>query len=92
MLEMHLRQPKFTYSAFEEYQSLKKKGFTICLSKQKRTRRTDSDKLLRDKVFNITKNPKYDGYQRLLASVTYKFLDKKASGISIQMRICQSSF
>ena len=25
-------------------------------------RRTTSDKVLRDKAFNITKNPKYDGY------------------------------
>ena len=27
-------------------------------------RRTASDKVLRDKAFNIAKNPKYDGYQR----------------------------
>ena len=33
------------------------------------TRRTASDKILRDKVFNITKNQKYDGCQRGLASV-----------------------
>ena len=26
------------------------------------TRRTDSDKVLRDKAFNIAKNPRYDGY------------------------------
>ena len=25
-------------------------------------RRTTSDKVLRDKAFNIAKNPKYDGY------------------------------
>ena len=30
-------------------------------------RRTAADKVLRDKVFNIAKNPKYDGYQRRLA-------------------------
>ena len=39
-------------------------------------RRTTSDKVLRDKVFNIAKNPKYDGYQRGLASMVYKFLIK----------------
>ena len=33
------------------------------------TRRTASDKILRDKAFNIAKNPKYDGYQRDLASI-----------------------
>ena len=32
-------------------------------------RRTASDKVLRDKAFNIAKNPKYDGYQRRLASM-----------------------
>ena len=32
-------------------------------------RRTASDKILRDKAFNIAKNPKYDGYQRGLASI-----------------------
>ena len=30
------------------------------------TKKTDSDKILRDKAFNIAKNPKYDGYQREL--------------------------
>ena len=40
-------------------------------------RRTVSDKLLGDKAFNIAKNPKYDGYQRRLASMVYKYFDKK---------------
>ena len=40
-------------------------------------RRTFSDKFLRDKAFNIAKNPKYDGYKRRLASMVYKFFDKK---------------
>ena len=44
------------------------------------TGRTASDKILRDKSFKIAKNPKYDGYQRGLASNVYKFFDKKASG------------
>ena len=34
-------------------------------------KRTGSVKVLRDKAFNIAKNPKYDGYQRGLASVVY---------------------
>ena len=33
------------------------------------TRRTTFDKVLRDKAFNIAKNPKYDGYQRGLVSM-----------------------
>ena len=39
-------------------------------------RRTASDKVLRDRAFNISKNPKYDGYQRGLTSMVYKFFDK----------------
>ena len=39
-------------------------------------RRTESDKVLRDKAFKIASNPKYDGYQRGLASLVYKFLIK----------------
>ena len=47
-------------------------------------RRTASDKVLRGKAFSIAKNPKYDGYQRGLASMVYKFFDKKSkvSGVA----------
>ena len=45
-------------------------------------RRTASDNVLRDKKFNIAKNPKYDGYQRGLASMVYKFFDKKSASLS----------
>ena len=48
------------------------------------SRRTNSDKILRDKAFNIAKNPKYDAYQRGLASMVYKFLDKKSSDSCIK--------
>ena len=47
------------------------------------TRRTASDKILRDKAFNIAKNPKYDGYQRGLASMAYSFFDKMSTESSI---------
>ena len=43
-------------------------------------RRTAANKILRNKAFSISKSPKYDGYQRGLASMVYKFLDKKTSG------------
>ena len=46
-------------------------------------KRTTSDKILRDKAFNIAKNPKYDGYQRGLASMVYKIFDKKSVGSGI---------
>ena len=42
-------------------------------------KRTQSDKVLRDKAFKIASDPKYDGYQRGLASMVYKFFDKKSS-------------
>ena len=45
---------------------------------------TASDKILRDKAFNIAKNPKYDGYQRGLSLVVYEFFDKKNSGSGIK--------
>ena len=41
--------------------------------------RTKSDKVLRDKAYNIASNPKYDGYQRGLASMVYKFFDKRST-------------
>ena len=34
-------------------------------------RRTASDKILRHKAFNFSKNPKYDGYQRGFVSMVY---------------------
>ena len=39
---------------------------------------------MRDKAFNITKNPIYDGYQRGLASMLFKFFDKKTSGGAVK--------
>ena len=44
------------------------------------TRRTASHKIIRDKTFDTAKNPKYDGYQRRLASLVYKFFNKTSSG------------
>ena len=44
---------------------------------------TASDKVLRDKTFNIAKNPKHDGYQRGLTSMVYKFFDKKSRGSGV---------
>ena len=50
-------------------------------------RRTASDKVLRDKAFNIAKNPKYDGYQRGRASMVYKFFNKKtANGSGVKLK------
>ena len=46
-------------------------------------KRTQSAKVLRDKAFKIANDPKYDGYQRGLASMVYKSFDKKFSGSGI---------
>ena len=43
-------------------------------------KRTVADKILRNRAFNIAKDPKHDGYQRGLASIVYKFFDKKSKG------------
>ena len=45
--------------------------------------RTEADKVLKDKAYNIASNPEYDGYQRGLASMVYKFFDKKSMGSGI---------
>ena len=50
-------------------------------------RRTQPDKVLKDKAFAIANNPKYDGYQRGLASMVYKFFDKISKGIGIKNEI-----
>ena len=46
-------------------------------------RRTQSDKVLRDKTFKIASNPKFNGYQRGLASMLYKIFDKKSAGSGV---------
>ena len=44
---------------------------------------TAADKGLRDKAFNIAKDPKYDGCQRGLASMVYKFFDETTAGSGV---------
>ena len=51
-------------------------------------RRTASDKILKDKAFNIAKNPKYDGYQRGLASMIINLLIK--SPLHLQINLYQA--
>ena len=47
-------------------------------------KRKQSDKVLKEKAFEIATIPKYDRYQRGLASMVYKFLDKKSKGTGIK--------
>ena len=104
MPEMHLKQPRFTYSAcgpftkskerIEKFMQTETTNFIykneldkacfqhdIAYSKSKDLLKiTQSDKGLRDKAFKIASDPKYDGYQRGLASMVYTFFDKKSKG------------
>ena len=114
MLEMHLKQPRFTYSACgpfpknkERIQRLKETGDPRYIYRNELdkayfqheiafgyfkdlARRIASDKVLRDKSFNIAKNPKYNGHQRGLASMFSKFFDGKAKGGSVKNEIKQN--
>ena len=104
MPEMHLRQPRFVYSACgpftrhkERIKKFKQTGDTRYIYRNELDKacfqhdsayadhkdlinRTKSDKVLRDKAYDIASNPEYDGYQRGLVSMVYKFFDKKSTG------------
>ena len=43
------------------------------------TKRTVADNILKNKAHDIAKDPKYDGYQRGLASMVYNFFDSKVA-------------
>ena len=43
-------------------------------------KRTSADEVFKNKAFNIAKNPKYDEFQRGLASMVYKVFDEKTKG------------
>ena len=103
MPEMHLRHPRFVYSACgpftrhkERIKKFKQTSDTRYIYRNELNKacfqhdsayadhkdlinRTKSDKVLRDKAYNIASNPKYDGYQRGLVSMVYKFFDKKSA-------------
>ena len=40
-------------------------------------KKTVSDKILKATAFEIAINPTYDGYQRWLAPIVYRFFDEK---------------
>ena len=44
-------------------------------------KRTESGKVLGNKAFKFTSNPTYDGYEKVLAAIVYKFFDKKSAAI-----------
>ena len=115
MPEMHLRQPRFVYSACGPFTRHKKRttkfkqtGDTSYIYRNELDKacfqhdsayadhkdllnRTKSDKVLRDKAYDTASNPEYDGYQRGLASMLYKFFDKKSMGSGIKKDTTKST-
>ena len=107
MLEMHLKQSGFTYSACDPFtrnkdriENFMQTGNTDFIYKNELhkacfqddmaygkskdlAKRTQSDERLRDRAFEIASNPKYDEYQRGLASMIYKFFNKKSGENSV---------
>ena len=116
MPEMHLKQPRFTYSTCgpftknkERIQKFKETGYTSYIYKSEIDKASfqhnmaygdfkdiagtkASDKVLRDKAINIAKHPKYDGYQRGLTSMVYKFFDKKSKGSGVANNEIKQNF
>ena len=56
--------------------------YSLWQIKKDLVKRTQSDKFLKGKAFKIASDPKYDCYQRELASMVYKFLDKKSASLN----------
>ena len=99
--ELHLKQPRFTYSACELFtkrrERIKKFRETgnlkhlyineldkACFShdaaysdSKDLAKKTVSDKILKDRAYQEVRSRNYDGYQRTVASMVYKFLIRK---------------
>ena len=76
----------------QETQILFAKNFSTRYGKSKDlAKRTQSDKVLRDKAFKTASDPKYDGYKRGLASMVYKFFDKKSCGSGVATSLANKS-
>ena len=111
MLEMHLREPGFIYSACgpftrhkERIKKFEQTGDTRYLYRNELDKAcfqhdaayadrkdllngTQADKILKNKAYTIASNPKYDGYQRGLASMVCKFFDRKTMGSGVNENI-----
>ena len=102
MPEMHLKQRGFTYSTSRSFIKNEERNTNLKKLDKARfqhdmaygsfkvlNRRTAADKVLHDKAFNIAKYPKYDRYQRRLASMAYKFfLMKKSLVEQLKNKLC----
>ena len=113
MLEVHLKQPGFTYSACSPF-TKNKVGIETSMQTENTdhiykndlhkacfqhdmaygkfkdpAKRIQSDEVLRHNAFKIASTLKYEGYQRGLASMVYKFFDKKSTGAGIKSMLNQ---
>ena len=100
MPEMHLRQPRFVYSACGPFtrhkERIKDTRDTRYIYRNELDKacfqhdsayadhkdlinRTEADKILKDKAYDIASNPEYNGYQKGLASMVYKFFDSEVA-------------
>ena len=116
MPEVHLRQPRFIYSAcgpFTRHKERIKEFKRTCDTRyiyrndldkacfqhdsayadhKDLINKTEADKVLGDKAYDIASNPKYDGYQRGLASMVYKLFDKKSTAEPSSLKRTGSGF
>ena len=106
MPEVHLRKPIYTYSAWgpfikskeiifkfnktEDSQNIYENELDKLVIFKDLPSRTAFDKALRNKAFNIAKNPRYDrGLSTGLASMAYRFFNKEPVGV-VKNEIIQS--
>ena len=102
MPEWHLRQPGYIYSVCGTFTKNKTRYSRYIYQKKLNNacfhvmtygdfkdliRRTDADKVLRDKAIIIAKNLKYDGYQRQVVSMLINSFDKKISDGAVKIEI-----
>ena len=92
MSEMHFKQPGFTYSTCGSFRKQEIQDIA-CFQNDMAyrylkglSRRTASDILLSDKTCNIAKNSNFNGYQRILTLIVYKFFNKESRETSTSHR------
>ena len=113
--EMHLRQPRFVYSAFGPFtrhkvrikestrtgdtsyiyrNELDKRRFKhdAAYAKYKDVEnRLIADDKLQNTAYDIAIIPEYDGYQRSLASMIYKFFNSKVASKTVSVKAIKSN-
>ena len=106
MPKLHLKKPRFTYStcgAFTKHcqriQKFRETGNLKYLYRNELGKTyfahdvaysESKDKILEDRAYEIARNCNYDGYQRALASMVYKFFDEKTgSGVSVNEQLAE---